>query len=175
MLFNIIGHSLLLPARKAATTDRRPKCSVTVDANELVRQHDAECLGVLPVHRARIFDLRLELQRGLPEITIVKEKARLEFDFAEPQVGIGEKPARINVEVSCARQRARSLRSAKDVPGRNKSQLVTEIAQSRARQAFYKGLAVVALGELCGNEQMAGSPKSIFERLVPHDLDCFHA
>jgi hypothetical protein len=32
----------LLPARKAATTDRRAVSTVTADANEFVRQHDAE-------------------------------------------------------------------------------------------------------------------------------------
>jgi hypothetical protein len=56
------------------------------------------------VHRARILDLRLELESGLPEIAIVKEQARLELDLAEPQRGIGERPARIDVEIGCTRQ-----------------------------------------------------------------------
>src|SRR5712671_1675023 len=49
-LLNIRRHPLLLPAGKAATTDRRSESSASVDANELVRQHDAERLGVLPGH-----------------------------------------------------------------------------------------------------------------------------
>jgi hypothetical protein len=69
-----------------------------------VRQRDTERFGVLPVHRARVLDLRLELESGLPEIAIVKEQARLELDLAEPQRGIGERPARIDVEIGCTRQ-----------------------------------------------------------------------
>src|SRR5260370_25614081 len=84
--------SFLLPARKPAMTDRPLESSVTVDANELVGQRDDERLGVLPGHRARVIDLRLELESGLPEIAIVKEKARLELDLAEPLPGSGERP-----------------------------------------------------------------------------------
>src|SRR5258708_36675437 len=69
------------------------------------------------------------------------------------------------------RQRARTLRTLKIMPRGNEGQLVGEIAQGRPRQAFDKTLTVVALRELCRNEQMAGSPESIFEWLVPHDLD----
>src|SRR3982075_380164 len=140
VLLDIGGHPLLLPGRKAATTDRLAERSATVDANELVRQRDAERFGVLPVHRARVLDLRLELESGLPEIAIVKEQARLELDLAEPERGIGERTARIDVEIGCTRQRARSLRSVEIVPGRNEGQLLREIAQGRPRQAFNKGL-----------------------------------
>jgi hypothetical protein len=59
------------------------------------------------------------------------------------------------------------------MPGRNEGQLVSEIAQGRPGQAFNKGLTIVALRELCSNEQMAASLESIFERRVPHDLDRF--
>src|SRR6266436_9889735 len=171
MLLDIGRHPLPLPGRKAATTDRSAESTVIVDANELVSQHDAERFGVLPGHRARVLDLRLELESGLPEIAIVKEQSRLEFDLLEPQCGIGEKPTRIDVEVCCTRQCARSLPSAEVMPGGNKSQLVREIAQGRPRQAFNKALTVVALRDFCGNEQMAGSSVSIRERRVPHELD----
>jgi hypothetical protein len=53
----------------------------------------------LPVHRARVLDLQLELESGLPEIAIVKEQARLEFDLVESQRGIGEGPVRLDVEI----------------------------------------------------------------------------
>jgi len=109
----------LLPGRKAATTDWPADCAVAIEANELARQHDADRFGVLRLHRARILDQRLQLESGLPEIAIVKEQARLEFDLAEPQRGIGERPARIIVEIGRARQRARSLPSAEVMPGRN--------------------------------------------------------
>src|SRR5216684_9089847 len=166
MLLDIGGHPLLLPARKAATADRPAKCALTVDANELVRQHDAERFSVLPAHRTRVLDQRLELEGGLPETAIVKKQPRLEFDLAEAQRGIGERPARIDVEISCARQRLRSLRSVEVMPGRNEGQLAREIAQGRPGQALNNGLTVVALREFCRNEQMAGSPESVFERRV---------
>src|SRR6267378_128864 len=131
MLLDIGGHPLLLPGRKAATTDRLAERSATVDANELVRQRDAERFGVLPVHRARVLDLRLELESGLPEIAIVKEQARLELDLAEPQRGIGERPARIDAKMGYTRQHARSLPSVEVMPGRDEGQLVREVAQGR--------------------------------------------
>src|SRR5438270_594281 len=84
MLLDIGGQSLLLPARKAATADRSAECGVTVDANELMPQHNAERFGVLPGHRARVLDQRLQLESSLPEITIVKEQSRLELDLLEP-------------------------------------------------------------------------------------------
>src|SRR5882757_5644652 len=175
MLLDISGHPLLLPARKAATTDRPPECSVTVDANELVRQRDAQRLGVLPVHRARVLDQRLEFEGGLPKSAIVKEQARLELDLAEPLREIGERLVRIDVEPGCTRQSARSLPSADVMPGRNEGQLVRAIAQGRPGQPFDKGLTVVALPDLCSDEQMAWSPETIFEWRMPHDLDRFHA
>src|ERR1700687_1299052 len=126
MLLDIGGQPLLLPGCKAATIDRLAACSATVDVNEFVRQHDAERFGVLPEHRSRVLDLRLELKSGVPEIAIVKEQARLELDLAEPQRRIGERPARIDVEIGCARQHARSLPSAEGMTGRNESQLAQE-------------------------------------------------
>ena len=119
MLLDIGNHPLLLPGSKAATTDRLLEFRVTVDANQLMRQHNAERFGVLPMHRVRVLDHRLELKSGLPETAIVKEQARLEFDLLKPQRGIGERPARIIVEIGRARQRARSLPSAEVMPGRN--------------------------------------------------------
>src|SRR5882672_1086842 len=135
-LLDILRHPLLLPARKAATTDLPAESCATVDANEFVCQHDAERLGVLPGHRVRVLDLRLELERGLPENAIEKEQARLELDLAEPQRGIGERLAGIDVKMGYTRQRARSLPSAEVMPGRDEGQLVREIAEGRPGQAF---------------------------------------
>src|SRR4029077_1677823 len=104
MLLDVGGHPLLLPGRKAATTDRLVEFRVTVDANELMRQRDAERFGVLPMHLVCVLDHRLELESGLPEITIVKEQARLEFDLLKPQRGIGERAPRIDVKNASARQ-----------------------------------------------------------------------
>src|SRR6202012_2240981 len=109
--------------------------------------------GVLPMPCVRVLDHRLELESGLPEIVIVKEQARLEFDLLKPPRGIGERPARINFEGGWTRPCAGSLPSAEVVPGGNESQFVREIAQGRPRQAFNKGLTVVALGNFCRNEQ----------------------
>src|SRR6202165_2847814 len=118
MLLDIGGYALLLPARQAATADSPAACGVAVDANELVRQYDAERFGVLPVHRARVFGLRLELECGLPEVAIEKEQARLALDFGKPQRGIGERSARIDVKIGRTRQHARPLRSAEVMAGR---------------------------------------------------------
>src|SRR5260370_7761164 len=119
---DIRRHSLLLPTRKAATTDRPSESSAIVDANEFVRQHDAECFGVLPVHRARVLDLRLKLENGLPETAIVKEQARLEFDLAEPQRGIDDRPPPPAVETHCPPQRSRFLPTPTTIPSNYQAQ-----------------------------------------------------
>src|SRR5258705_10354187 len=85
MLLDIGRHTLLLPMREAATADGPAACCVTVDPYEFVRQRDTERFGVLPGHRARGFDQRLELEGGIPERTIVKEQARLEPELPQPQ------------------------------------------------------------------------------------------
>jgi hypothetical protein len=92
MLLDIGGHPLLLPTRKAAPVDWRVKGRIAVDANEFVRQQDAERLGVSPVYPGRILDQRLELESDLPKTTVVKEQAWLELDLAKPQRRIGERP-----------------------------------------------------------------------------------
>src|SRR5260370_26841976 len=118
--------------------------------------------------------MRLGAEGRLRGLANVKDQARLGLHLVEPQRGIGERPAGIDVEPGCTRQRARSLPSAEVMPGRNERQLVREIAQGRPGQAFNKGLTVVALPELWSNEQMAGRPETIFEWRVPPDLDRFH-
>src|ERR1700676_1246784 len=148
MFLNIGGHPLLLPGRKATTIGRLAACSATVDANEFVRQRDAERFGVLPVHGLGVLDQPLEFERRLQEIAIVKEQPRLELDLTEPQCGVGERPARIDVEMGYTRQHARFLPTAEVMPGRDEGQLVREIAQGRPGKAFNNGLTVEALPEL---------------------------
>src|SRR5258706_2679073 len=60
------------------------------------------------------------------------------------------------------------------MPSGNEDQLLREMAQGRPGQAFNTGLTVVALPDLWSNEQMAGTPETIFELRVPHDLGRFH-
>src|ERR1700730_4437173 len=131
VLLDIGGHPLLLPARKAAATGGPPGCGVTIDANDFMRQRDAKHFAVLPGHRVRVLNQRLQLESGLPEIAIEEEQSRLEFDLLEPQRRIGKWPARIDVEIGGTRQCARFLPSAKVMPGRNKGELVREIAKRR--------------------------------------------
>jgi hypothetical protein len=65
-----------LPAFAAkCTIDQLVARKPTVDANEFVRQHDAQRFGVLPGHQARILDL-LELESDLPEIALFNPNAR---------------------------------------------------------------------------------------------------
>jgi hypothetical protein len=102
VLLDIGGHLLALPGRKAATSDWFAGCGVAVDADYFMRQQDSERVNVLAEHRARVFDLRLELESSLPEISIAKEQARPEFNLAEPQGRIGKRSAWIDVEINRA-------------------------------------------------------------------------
>src|SRR5882757_56852 len=64
ILLDIGGHPLLLPGRKATTIDRLAACSATVDANEFVRQHDAERLGIEPGFSTCDLNLRAVSRRS---------------------------------------------------------------------------------------------------------------
>src|ERR1700692_3239326 len=99
MLLDIGSDLPLLPGRQTATADRRAGGRVAVAANQFVGQQDAERLGVSPVYRTRVLHQRLELESDLPQVTIVKEQARPELDLSKTQGRIGERPARIDVEI----------------------------------------------------------------------------
>ena len=112
----------------------RPRGNDTVvETQQFMHQHDAERLGMLPLTQRGIVGQRLELARGLPQVLIEEEEAGLELGFGETQFGIDQRPARIDVEVREARQRARLLPAEEPVAGRNEAQFVAEFVQPRFR------------------------------------------
>src|SRR5215831_2622081 len=97
----------LLPAGKAAAN--RPLCAARaiVETQQLVHEHDAQRLYILLLPGVWIDCLRFELERGLPQGMVEEEKPRHEFALGEPQLGVDQRAARVDVEVGDARQLAR--------------------------------------------------------------------
>src|SRR5262249_30263954 len=125
-----------------------------VETQQLVREHDAERFGVLPVTRPGGASLRLELLRRFPQILVEEVQARLELGLGELQLGIEHRPARIDVEVGDARERPRFLPAGNPVPGRNEAQPAAELVQGGLWQALDDRLAVIALSTFAHDEQV---------------------
>jgi hypothetical protein len=53
--------------------------------------------------------LRPELDNGLPEIAVEKQQARAKLDFGEAKVGLQQRAAWVDVEMSAATQGTRFL------------------------------------------------------------------
>src|SRR5882757_6999305 len=127
MLLDVLCDFLLLPACEAAANDVLfSNSAVTVEAQELVHQHDAEGFGVLLLSEPRLLRLRLELHCGFPQILVEKEQPWLEFRIGETQLGIDQRTTRIDIEIGHARQAARLLPAAEPVSGRHEAQFAAE-------------------------------------------------
>lgn len=114
MLLYVFGQSPLLPSRQTASIRRCAKrIGIAIDANEFVRKQNPQCLPILPMHQAAIFNLGLELESGLPQVPVIEEQPWLEFNLGEPQFWIGKGPLRIDVNLNRTCERTRLLRSAK--------------------------------------------------------------
>src|SRR6516164_9147653 len=102
---------------------------------------------------------------------VEEEKPRHELAFGEPQLGVDQRAARVDVKVGDARQLARLVPAGEPVTGGNEAQCPAELLERGARQPFYQRLAVVALGALAHDQQMARRLEAGLERLTPDHLD----
>src|SRR5215831_7674911 len=115
--------------------------------------------------------LRFELERGLPQVVVEEEEPRRELAFGETQLGVDQRSSRIDVEIGDACQLARLVPGGEPVTGGNEAQCPAELLERGARQSLHQRLAVVPLGALAHDQQMARRPEAGLERLTPDDFD----
>src|SRR5262245_13051357 len=80
-----------------------------VHAHELVCQCDTERFGIGGLLLIGTPHLRPELDSRIPEIAVEKQQPRAKLDFGEAKVGLQQRAAWVDVEVSAATQRTRFL------------------------------------------------------------------
>src|SRR5206468_7082283 len=106
-----------------------------------------------------------------PQVLVEEEKTRLELDFGKTQLGVDQRPTRIDIEISDPRQHPWLLPAEKPMAGRNEAQFAAEVPQGRRRQTFDQRFPVIARGAFTHDQQVMRRPDSVFERLVPDDLN----
>src|SRR5215471_4513427 len=74
MFFDVAAHSALLPGGETAARRRFDAARASAAAHELMRQHDAECLAVMPILTAAL-DKLAQFDRGFPQRLVFEEQA----------------------------------------------------------------------------------------------------
>src|SRR6516164_11353248 len=93
---------LLLPFRKPAANVRHRRQAAFVHAHEFASQNDAKRFGIGGLPLIRTPHLRPELGSGLPESAVEKQQARAKLDFGKAKVGLQQRAAWVDVEMSAA-------------------------------------------------------------------------
>src|SRR5262249_25007888 len=92
-----------------AATSRHRRQAALVHAHEFASQSDAKRFGIGGLPLIGTPHLRPELDTGIPEIAVEKQQPRAKLDFGEAKVGLQQRAAWVDVEVSAATQRTRFL------------------------------------------------------------------
>src|SRR5262249_49936527 len=99
---DISGQLLLLPGGQPSAQLRVGGRTAVIDAHELVRQGDAERVHIDALRSAWMLELRLELQRGRPNVAVEEEQSGTEIDVGEAEIG-EQRAAWVDVEeTGCA-------------------------------------------------------------------------
>src|SRR6202011_1390189 len=95
----------LLPPPGEAAPEVLPRGRrAEVEAQQLVRQHDAERLRIVSLAGIGAQGLRLELVGRFPQVLVEEEHPRPERALGKAQLGIDQRSARIDVEISHPRE-----------------------------------------------------------------------
>src|SRR5262249_18667900 len=169
-LVDILGQLLLLPLGKAAANRRCGRQNALVHAHELVRECDAERFDIGILASIRMRYLRLEFGDGVPEIAVEKEQPWAKLNVAKAKIGLQQRAARVDVEVSAARQGTRLLPAKEPASRGNEGHLAAPWAEVRPRQPVDERLAVVAIDAFGCDQQVTRRGEFVAERLMPNHL-----
>src|SRR5262245_56394002 len=106
---DVLHQLLLLPFRKPAASSRHRRQAGLVHAHQLASQSDAERFGIGGLLLIGTPQLSPELGSGIPEIAVEKQQPRTKLDFGEAKIGLQQRAAWVDVEMSAATQRTRLL------------------------------------------------------------------
>src|SRR5215469_8157634 len=132
MRVDVLGQFLLLPGGQPSAQLRVGDRTAVIHANELVRQGDAERVHIDALGSAWMLELRLELQRGRPNVAVEEEQSWTEIDVGEAELG-EQRAARVDVEERAAQQAARLLPAVEAVASRHERHLAIPLAAARPR------------------------------------------
>src|SRR5262245_19098413 len=170
--FDVAAQSALLPSGESAGIRRFDAAHASAAAHELMRQHDAECLAVMPILTAAL-DQLAQFDRGFPQRLVFEEQAwRQGRVRACPW--IDGHFGGIEIEIHDATAGAGLLPLAILMTSRHKGELVLDISQRRMGQTLDPRLAVSANALFVGDKQVQRCAKAKLYLIVSeclHDLD----
>src|SRR5262245_54607286 len=144
------------------------------EAQKLMGQHPAECLGIEMAGRIVAADLCLELDDGLPEAAVLEQHPGLKISFIEVAIGMDSDGGGVDVDAYGPRQLSRILPAEKLPSRRDQDELVGAAARGRRRQSFHKKLAVMSCTLLDGHKEVMLVFEPILEALMADDLNCLN-
>src|SRR5215471_11634641 len=130
MFFNVAAHGPLLPSGETAARGRFYAAYAGAAAHELMRQHDAECLAVMPIFAA-VLDQPAQFDRGFPQRLVFEEQAWRQGRVLRACPWIDKHFGGIEVEIHNAAARAGRLPLAVLMTRRHKRELAFEVSQRR--------------------------------------------
>src|SRR5262245_12209275 len=173
MFFYVRGDDPLLPGGETAARRRFDAARTSVAADELVRQHDAERLAIMPILTAAL-DQPAQFDRGVPQRLVFEEQAWRQGRVRWACPRIDGHFGGIEIEIDDAAAGAGLLPLAILMTRRHKGELAFDIPQRRTGQTLDQRLAVAANALLVGDEQVHRRPKAKLDLIVSdrlHDLD----
>src|SRR5215469_15744063 len=134
MRVDVLGQFLLLPGGQPSAQLRVGDRTAVIHANELVRQGDAERVHIDALGSAWMLELRLELQRGRPNVAVEEEQSGPEVDLGKAELG-EQRAGGIYIDERAAQQAARFLPAVEAAARRDERHLAIPLAAARPRQA----------------------------------------
>src|SRR6516162_8468903 len=173
VFFDIRGHDPLLPGGETAARRRFDAARSSAAAHELMRQHGAECLAVMPIVTAAL-DQPAQFDRGVPQRLVFEEQAWRQGRVRCACCGIDGHFGGIEIEINDAAAGAGLSPLAIFMTRRHKGELAFDISQRRTGQTLDQRLAVFTNAPFVGDKQVHRRAKAKLDLLVSdrvHDLD----
>src|SRR6516164_7865205 len=173
VFFDIRGHDPLLPGGETAARRRFDAAHAGAAAHELMRQHDAECLVVMPILTAAL-DQVAQFDRGFPQRLVFEEQAWWQGRVRCACPWIDGHFGGIEIEIHDAAAGAGLLPLSILMTRRHEGELAFDISQRRTGQTLDQRLAVATNALFVCDEQVHRRAKPKLDLIVSdrlHDLD----
>src|SRR5258708_39381010 len=173
MFFDVAAHGPLLPGGETAARRWLDAAHASAAAHELMRQHDAERLAVMPIFTA-VLDQPAQFDRGFPQRLVFEEQAWRQKRVLRACPWIDGHLGGIEVEIHDATARAGLFPLAILMTRPPDGELAFDISQRRTGQTLDQRLAVAANALFVCDEQVHARAETDLDLLVSdrlHDLD----
>src|SRR5262245_12525395 len=147
MFFDVVANGPLRPGGETAARRRFDAAHASAAAHELMRQHDAECLAVMPIFTAAL-DQPAQFDGGFPQRLVFEEQAWRQRRVRRACSWVDGHFGGIEIEIHDAAAGAWLLPLAVLMTRRHKGELAFDISQRRMGQNLDPRFAV-ATNDLC--------------------------